>query len=126
MASAGRKGIAEEWLKPEKLLVVQSWARDGLTDKQIAHNMGIGYRTLYEWKNRHAQFAQALKNGKDVVDAAVENSLLKAAMAGEAWAVCFWLKNRRPDRWRDKPDADQGTNLTIVIKDDYGDDPENN
>ena len=30
----------EQWLTEEGLLRIQGWARDGLTDKQIAHNMG--------------------------------------------------------------------------------------
>lgn len=110
-----------DWLTRENLIVVQSWAIEGATDEQIAKNIGIAKTTLYEWKKKYPDFAAALKKGKLVVDAAVEGALLKAAMSGEAWAVCFWLKNRRPDKWRDKPDTESNTNLTIVIKDDYGD-----
>lgn len=93
---------ADYWLDKDNLIRVQGWARDGLTDEQIAARMGIGVRTLYEWKKKHSQFSQALKSGKEVVDYAVENALLKKALAGDVGACCFWLKNRRPDKWKDR------------------------
>ena len=96
---------ADIWLDKDNLIRVQGWARDGLTDQQIAEKMGIGVRTLYEWKKKHPQFSQALKSGKEVIDYAVENALLKKALAGDVGACCFWLKNRRPDKWKDRIDA---------------------
>ena len=96
---------ADIWLDKDNLIRVQGWARDGLTDQQIAEKMGIGVRTLYEWKKKHPQFSQALKSGKEVVDYAVENALVKKALAGDVGACCFWLKNRRPDKWKDRIDA---------------------
>ena len=92
----------DTWLDKDNLIRVQGWARDGLTDQQIAQRMGIGVRTLYEWKKKHPQFSQTLKSGKEVVDYAVENALLKKALAGDVGACCFWLKNRRPDKWKDR------------------------
>ena len=52
----------------EKLEVIEGWARDGLTDEQIAEKMGIGIRTLYDYKEKYPLFSQALKKGKEVVD----------------------------------------------------------
>jgi len=66
-----------------KLNLVESWARDGLTDEQIAHNLGIGTATLYEYKNKFPEFTEALKNGKDDIDVEVENALLKRALGYE-------------------------------------------
>ena len=79
------------------LLLLEGWARDGLTDEQIAHNMGITAKTLYEWKNAHSEICEALKKGKEVVDYQVENALLASALDGNTTAQIFWLKNRRPD-----------------------------
>ena len=93
------------WLEKDNLMRVQGWARDGLTDEQIAVKMGIGVRSLYTWKKKYPQFSQALKSGKEVVDYAVENALLKKALAGDVGACCFWLKNRRPDKWKDRVDS---------------------
>ena len=128
------KGKYHEWLEPEGLLKIEGWARDGLTDEQIAHNMGITAKTLYEWKNKHGEICESLKRGKEVVDRMVENALLKRALGysykettrelivdkdtGKAeikitkivekevvpdtTAQIFWLKNRKPNEWRDK------------------------
>lgn len=70
----------DDWLTKEGLLKIEGWARDGLTDEQIAKNMGIGLRTLYGWKKEHLQISHALKKGKEVVDRQVENALLKRAL----------------------------------------------
>ncbi len=96
------KGKYEKWLKEENLLLLEGWARDGLTDEQIAKNMGISVKTLFNWKTSYLPILQALKKGKEVVDYEVENALLSSALEGNTTAQIFWLKNRRPDKWRDK------------------------
>ena len=133
----------KDWLEDEKLTLIEGWARDGLTDEQIAHNMGIAYSTFYEWKKKYSEFSNVLKKGKEVVDFEVENALLKKALGYEyeelvidvvtdengkehkhkkvikkkalpdVTAQIFWLKNRRPDKWRDKVDR----NITADIED---------
>ena len=108
------KGKYEYWLSEDGLTLLEGWARDGLTDEQIAHNMGITSKTLYEWKNKYGDICNALKKGKEVVDYEVENALLKSAMEGNTTAMIFWLKNRRPDKWRDKP-ADSADALQLTV-----------
>src|SRR5690625_176336 len=130
---AGRRGKYEEWLTKEGLLKIEGWARDGLTDEQIAKNMGISRSTLNEWKNKYSDILDTLKKGKEVVDLEVENALLKRALGykydevtyefGEevkrvrkevvpdTTAQIFWLKNRRPDKWRDKQDIEHSGGL---------------
>lgn len=132
------KGKYQEWLTEEGLLQLEAWARNGLTDEQIAHNMGIAIRTFYEYKERYPQIMQSLKRGKEVVDIQVENALLKRALGyaykeitreaqfnpqteqyemvvtkevtkevvPDTTAQIFWLKNRKPDEWRDKKDVE--------------------
>lgn len=121
------KGVYREWLEDDKLLLLEGWARNGLTDEQIAHNIGITTKTLYEWKNRFSAICNALKKGKEVVDIQVENALLKRALgysyeektyegevltkvvtkqvAPDTTAQIFWLKNRKPQEWRDKQEV---------------------
>ena len=129
------KGKYADWITPEGLLKIEGWARDGLTDEQIAENIGIGTTTLYRWKEEFEVFRETLKKGKEVVDRQVENALFKRAVGYEyiettreavkdpetgetnlivtkevtkqvipdTTAQIFWLKNRKPDKWRDKP-----------------------
>ena len=118
----------DEWLEQDKLILLEGWARDGLTYEQIAHNMGIGLTTLKEWRQKQPTIQSALKKGKEVVDIEVENALLKRALGytitlkeqkldkegcvhtlekdvhvpGDTTAQIFWLKNRRKQQWRDK------------------------
>ena len=74
------KGKYEYWLTPEGLLKLEGWARDGLTDEQIAKNIGINPATLYDWKKKYDEISKTLKRGKEVVDRQVENVLLKRAL----------------------------------------------
>ena len=90
-------------------------AQSGLTDKQIAHEMGITEQTLNNWKKVHPEFFESLKKGKGTPDEDVEAALLRRAKGFEykegdhsrvalpdTTACIFWLKNRRPNQWRDK------------------------
>ncbi|UPQ86413.1 helix-turn-helix domain-containing protein [Ignavigranum ruoffiae] len=125
------------WITEEGLTELEGMARDGLTDKQIAHNLGIVESTLYEWKNKYTDISEALKRGKEVIDRQVENAMLKSALgfmyeeetvtnAGEVvitrkcskpnvTAQIFWLKNRKPAEWRDKHEQDVNVNTPIKI-----------
>lgn len=126
------KGKYKDWITEEGLLKIEGWARDGLTDEQISHNIGITRTTLYDWKNKYPDISNALKRGKEVIDRQVENALLKRALGYEyeevkqiiekdgngkdkkkiektikqvvpdTTAQIFWLKNRKPQEWRDR------------------------
>lgn len=74
------KGRYKEWQEPDKLTKLRGWARNGLIDEQIAHNIGISRSTLSDWKLKYPDIADALKKGKEVVDIEVENALLKRAL----------------------------------------------
>lgn len=139
------KGKYADWLTPEGLLKIEGWARDGLTDEQIAKNIGISRSTLNAWKDRYSDISDALKKGKDIIDRQVENALLKRALGYEyeevkekfedgviteravtkkevvpdTTAQIFWLKNRKPDKWRDKPayeDTSELDKLDAILK----------
>ena len=70
----------KDWHSKIQLEKLEGWARDGLTDEQIAKNIGIKRPTLYAWKKDSSDIADALKRGKEVVDVEVENALLKKAI----------------------------------------------
>lgn len=136
------KGKYAEWLEPDKLLIIEGWARDGLVDEQIAKNIGINPATLYVWKQKYPEFSEALKKGKEVVDREVENALLKRALGYEytevkieeefgdvtkktttikqvvpdTTAQIFWLKNRKPSEWRDKQNIEISKPIDESVK----------
>ena len=136
-------GKYQQWLEPEGLTLLEGWARDGLTDEQIAGNIGINTSTLYDWKNKFPKISEALKKGKEVVDIQVENALLKRALGYEfqetrveksdkdgtkiiqtlkhipadTTAQIFWLKNRRPDLWRDKQNIEHSGQINNPFAD---------
>lgn len=92
------KALYKEWLKPQALQRLEGWKRNGLTDEQIANNIGIRRETLWDWQKKHPNIANALKKGKEDVNFAVENALLRKALSGNTTAMIFFLKNN----WRDK------------------------
>lgn len=67
----------------DKLILVEGWARDGLTDEQIWNKLGISKDTFYSYKNKYSDFSDSLKRGKEVVDTEVENALLKKALGSK-------------------------------------------
>ena len=131
-------------MEPDNLTQIEGWAREGLTREQIAHNIGINVKTLWEWESKYDPISNALKRGMAPVDIEVENMLLKRAMGytyteiteevytydeidpktgkpkvkekhvkrvtkeipPDTTAQIFWLKNRRPDLWRDRHEND--------------------
>ena len=122
----------------DKLVLIEGWARDGLTDEQVAKNLGIAYSTFREYKNKYSALSTSLKKGKEVADYEVENALFNRAIGyyydevkkgptgtitttkhipGDVGAMAFWLKNRRPDKWRDriKEDNTQDNEIKIEI-----------
>lgn len=96
------KGKVGYWLTKEGLTLLKGWASDGLTDEQIAQNCSINRQTLYDWKKKYPDISDTLKKGKEVVDYQVENALFNSAINGNVTAQIFWLKNRRPEKWREK------------------------
>lgn len=143
-------GKYQEWLEADKLLLLTAWARDGLTDEQIAANIGIARDTLYDWKKNHTLISDALKKGKEVVDIQVENALFKRAtgytfdevtqelvtvkdkdgshqemkvtkivkkeVQPDTTAQIFWLKNRKPQEWRDRKELEMSGELNNPFK----------
>lgn len=104
-----------DWEAEEKILLLQGWARNGLTNEQIASNMDISVSTLWEWRKKSPKISNALKIGKDEADIQVENALYKAALEGNTTAMIFWLKNRRSKEWRDKIQQEITTESAVKL-----------
>lgn len=109
------KTTYNDWEAEEKILLLQGWARNGLTNEQIASNMDIAVSTLWEWRKKSPKISNALKIGKDEADIQVENALYKAALEGNTTAMIFWLKNRRSKEWRDKIQQEITTESAVKL-----------
>lgn len=66
----------KKWLEPDNLTKLRSWARDGLTNEQIAKKIGVKRQTFQRWLSTYSDMSDALKKGKEIVDAEIENSLI--------------------------------------------------
>ena len=98
----------------EKLVLIEGWARDGLTNEQIADNLGISKDTFYEYQKKHSDFSDSLKKGKEVVDYQVENALLKNALDGNVTAQIYWLNNRKTKQWKNKRESIESNSEEIT------------
>ena len=104
------KGKYHEWLTPDNLLRLSAWARDGLTDEDIAKKININVSTLYEWKNKYPEINEALKNGKEIADIAVENALYKRAVG------YTYIEQTKELQTVIDPDTGQKTQKLVVTK----------
>lgn len=109
--------------KSEYCAVVKGMSRMGATSADLARELGVSIFSIYSWRSKYPEFAEAIKIGKDGFDDRTERSLYERANGG-SWpatkvlsdgrvieyiehyppdtvAALFWLKNRRPDKWRD-------------------------
>ena len=80
-AGAGKhKSRPDEWLTADGLLCIEGWARDGLTDGDIARErMLISANTLTNWKKKHPEIAAALRRGRHPFLVEIEQNAIKAA-----------------------------------------------
>jgi len=119
------------------------YAGEGMTNQEIASSMGIATSTLSEWMRIHPLFSDAVKRGKQIADDKVEKSLYKRAIGqyveetkrvddgssvriettskyiADTTAMIFWLKNRKPQEWRDKQQTEisgpEGKPLVVKV-----------
>lgn len=89
-------------------------SRLGATDKEMADFFNVTEKTLNNWKHEKVGFLQSLKDGKLLSDARVSSALYTKAIGydlndkhypPDTTACIFWLKNRQPDKWRDKTEV---------------------
>lgn len=115
--------------------------RLGATDKEIADFFEVSEQTVNAWKGAHPEFLESLKSGKALADAEVADKLFRRATGyshpavkifndsgaplevpyleqypPDTTAAIFWLKNRRPDLWRDKIDTEHSGEVGLTVK----------
>lgn len=85
---------------------VQNLASRGLTMKQIAYCLGFGRTKLYRLRESKPDIRDAIEKGRAKGVQIIANSLFNNARDGNALCQIFYLKNRAPDEWHDRKEAD--------------------
>lgn len=127
-------GKVDFWLTAEGLILLRAKSRDSLTKNELAKKLGVAPKTLSLWEKKYPQIEEAMRQGREITDVRVENAILKKALGFETkevkkvvkadgaeevttvfksvppdvTAASVWLKNRCPERWRDKPPDGDG------------------
>lgn len=116
--------------KPEYIEQARKLCRLGATDDDLAEFFKVHRDTIHHWGFKHPDFSDAVKRTKEELDAQVERSLFQRAMGykhravkfmqvggsivekeyiehypPDATSMIFWLKNRQPQKWRDRREA---------------------
>ena len=107
-------GFYKKWLEPDNLVLLQGWKRNGLTDEQIAQNIGIRRETLYAWKKRFPNINNALKRGREQSNYIIESKLFQTALSGNTTAMIFWLKNNWRDKYNDSELSPEERKLAVA------------
>lgn len=124
----------DKWLTDDGLLLLAAYARDGMTNQDIAEKIGVTKRTFTRWMEEYPEIREAVNTSKELVDYKVENALLKAALgytakeskvimrlrqgklttveqetiikevAPDVRAITLWLNNRQTKKWRRNAD----------------------
>lgn len=128
------------WLTEDGLMLLKAKSRDSFTRRELAEKIGISCQTLARWEKNHPEIAEAIRMGREITDVSVENAILKKALGfptrevkkvikadgqeevttvyksvpPDLSAASVWLKNRCPDKWRDKPET--STSVSKVEK----------
>lgn len=116
--------------QPAFVAQAEKLARFGATEFEIAQFFDVSLWTIRNWATAHEEFFKALKVGKEAADARVEQTLYRKAtgytfdsvkifcnadgdvtrvqyvehVPPDTTSCIFWLKNRRPQEWRDTRD----------------------
>ena len=107
------------------LAKIEEYASTGLTQTQIAHNLGVNESTFTRKKTQLTQVQQAIKRGRDKGIQKVTNALMENAMGGNLGAQCFYLKNVGKDDWRDRHDVEHSGKVGVFEVIDFtGDEPD--
>lgn len=83
-----------------------------IADANVAsklYNRAIGY----DFEEKHFEIKQV---GKEKPSQFVESKRIKKHIPADTTAAIFWLKNRQPDKWRDKKEVNANVNLSDELE----------
>ena len=74
------KSQYKDWVSAEGCEKVRRWARAGWTDKEIAAQIGVSRKTLYDWVKKYPAFGDAMKAGQGYSNEEVKGSLYRKCL----------------------------------------------
>jgi len=136
VAKRGRKSSFNEAIRATILRPIE----EGKTEAEIAEVVGVSRTTLTNWKGKHPEFQYAVREARQVADALVEAALFGRAVGyshpetkvfihegcpvteeitkhypPDTQAAMFWLRNRQPERWKEKTEGDVTVNNNLQL-----------
>jgi len=135
----GRPSKVDNYEKKKKIISLMY--QRGFVDAEVAQVLDVTRRTIENWKKQDKEFFHTLTQNKEIADNKVELALFERACGYEhedvdikviqnrivktkfikhyppdATSMIFWLKNRRPDEWREKHEVEHSGDLTVIIR----------
>lgn len=132
----GNNGGARTKYQPVYAEQARRLCEQGFTETDLADFFGVVTSTIWSWQLHNEDFAKAIKVGREPADDRVEVSFFKRCTGffvdtekvfftegqvtrvpireyypPDAGAALNWLKNRRPDVWREKQVVQLNANL---------------
>ena len=98
---------------------IERMAGQGLTEEQIAYNLGVHYTTLLKRKQQYSEYSEALKRGRAKAIDKVTNALYNKAVDGDTTAMIYWTKNMAKTQFKDRWDVEHSGSMehTITVVD---------
>ena len=111
---------AQNQIKKRKAIIAS--LSNGSTNKDAYVEAGVTHRTFYNWYATDKKFKDAVdlarEAGNDIKVKIVEDKLFELCNRGNLGAICFLLKNRAPNDWKEKQEIDVDVKRMIVMDDD--------
>jgi hypothetical protein len=125
-AKGNRGGGRPTLYQPKYAEIARRMCTQGATRADLADRFGVTINTIVAWGLEHDDFAASCRQGREAADERVQQSFYERAVGytydsekifvvqgqvvrekikehvpPDPRAAEFWLRNRRPDRWKD-------------------------
>ena len=110
----GTNGARSTLSQEKRALAIQLHRKKACNVSAVCDEMGISRPTWYEWKQTDPDFTAAIKANEEAMIELAESQLMKNILAGKEVSLIFFLKNKAPEKWRDRKDVDLSGELKLV------------
>lgn len=103
--------------EPEMCETVIELGRDGAGVAEIAAELDVSRQTVYNWKDEHPEFLDAVNRARDLSQAWWEKQGRKGIWSRKFNASAYKLQvmNRFPADWRDKQDISVEGDIPVLV-----------